>query len=165
MVETLKYIFFFMGIVVAQVLVIDNMQFLGYLSPMIYIYFIISLPVQLPRWVELLIAFGLGITIDIFSDTLGINIFATVFVAFFRHHIISFYTTLEEGYQIVPSFQNFGISSYVKYVVTIVLLHHIALFLIEAFSFVNIFLLIPRIVASSVVTILIILALQLLTRR
>ena len=84
----LQNIFRFILLVLFQVLVLNNIQFLGYINPYLYILFILSLPVQMPRWFLLVLAFILGLSIDIFSNTLGMHAFATVFVAFFREGII-----------------------------------------------------------------------------
>ena len=79
----LKNIFRFIILVLVQVLVLNNIQFLGYINPYIYILFILSLPVRTPRWASLLLAFVLGLTIDIFANTPGMHASA----AELRHHL------------------------------------------------------------------------------
>jgi len=156
----LQNIFNFILLVLVQVLVLNNIQFLGYIDPYLYILFILTLPVQMPRWFLLILAFILGITIDIFSNTPGMHAFATVFIAFFRSGIIKLFTNIEEGNNPTPSFYTFGVSSYIKYVVVMVLIHHATLFLLEAFSFTHFWILLAKIMLSSLVTILLILGIQ-----
>ena len=156
----LQNIFRFVMLVLVQVFVLDNIQFLGYISPMIYILFILSLPVRFPRGVVLILAFLLGLTIDIFNNTIGIHAFATVFAAFIRPTIINMSVSMEEMANPTPSFRTFGVANYVKYVVLIVLFHSIVLFFVESFSFLHLSLLIPKIILSSAVTILVILGIQ-----
>jgi len=156
----LQNIFRFILLVLFQVLVLNNIQFLGYINPYLYILFILALPVQMPRWFLLILAFILGLTIDIFSNTIGMHAFATVFVAFFRNGIIKLFTNIEEGNNPTPSFHTFGVSSYVKYVVVIVLIHHSTLFILEAFSFAHFWIMLPKILLSSLVTIMLILGIQ-----
>ncbi len=153
----LENIFRFILLVLVQVFVLDNIQFLGYVSPMIYVLFLLSLPVRLPGWAQLLLAFGIGLTIDMFSNTMGMHAFASVLTAFARNSVINLFVSSEEISRPTPSFRSFGVSAYIKYIVVLVLLHHSALFLIESFSFINISLLIPKILISSLVTILLIL--------
>ena len=62
----------FILVVLVQVFVLDNIQFLGYVSPMLYILFILSLPVRFPRGGVLLLAFFIGLIIDMFNNTMGI---------------------------------------------------------------------------------------------
>ena len=160
MLVTLQNIFRFILLIVLQIFLLDNIQFLGYITPMIYVLFILSLPVRFPRSLLLLLAFAMGLIIDIFSNTLGIHAFATVFVAFMRNPVINIFTSIDEGNNPTPSFHSFGVGAYVRYVITIVLLHHTTLFLLEAFSLMNVVFLVPKILISSAVTILLILATQ-----
>lgn len=165
MLTVIQNILSFIILVLAQVLALNNIQFLGFINPYIYILFILSLPVKLPHWVTLLLAFVLGLTIDAFSNTMGMHAFATVLAAFSRGGIIKLFTSIEEGSNPVPSFYTFGVGAYIKYVVFMVLLHHTTLFLLEAFSFANIWLIIFKIILSSFVTILLILGIRSFNRK
>jgi len=156
----LQNIFRFILLVLFQVLVLNNIQFLGYINPYLYILFVLSLPFQIPRWFLLILAFTLGISIDIFSNTLGMHAFATVFVAYFRDGIIKLFTNIEEGNNPTPSFYTFGVSAYVKYVIVMVLIHHSTLFILEAFSFTHFWILVTKIILSSLITILLIFGIQ-----
>ncbi|MCE5332798.1 MAG: rod shape-determining protein MreD [Bacteroidales bacterium] len=165
MLTVVQNILSFIILVLVQVLALNNIQFLGFINPYIYILFILSLPVKLPHWVTLLLAFVLGLTIDAFSNTMGMHAFATVLAAFSRNGIIKLFTSIEEGSNPVPSFYTFGVGAYIKYVVFMVLLHHTTLFLLEAFSFANIWLIIFKIILSSFVTILLILGIRSFNRK
>ena len=147
-----------------QVLVLNNIEFLGYVNPFLYILFLLSLPVHTPRWLTLVLAFVLGLTIDAFSNTMGMHAFSTVLAAFFRLAIINLFISIEEGNNPTPSFHTFGLSAYLKYLVLIVLIHHTTLFLLEAFSLLNFWILSTKIILSSLVTILLIVGYQLLNK-
>ena len=161
----LQNIFRFIVLVLLQVLVLNNIQFLGYINPYLYILFILALPVQTPRWLTLLIAFALGITIDMFSNTGGMHASATVLVAFSRNGIINLFTSIDEGNNPTPSFYTFGVSAYVKYVIFMVVIHHTTLFFLEAFSFTHFWIMLAKTILSSFVTILIILGIQSLNNK
>ena len=150
----------FILLVLVQVLALNNIQFLGYINPYIYILFILSLPVRLPQWVTLLLGFLLGITIDAFSNTMGTHAFATVLIAFLRNGIIKLFTSIAEGNNPVPSFYTFGVGAYVKYVILMTLVHHTTLFFLEAFSFSLFWVVFFKVILSSIVTILIILGIR-----
>lgn len=165
MLAVIQNILSFIILVLIQVLALNNIQFLGFINPYIYILFILSLPVKFPRWLSLILAFILGLSIDIFSNTIGIHTFATVLIAFFRNGIIKLFTSIEEGSNPVPSFYSFGVGSYIKYVVFMVLLHHSTLFLLEAFSFNNFWMTVLRILFSSFITILLILGIRSFNRK
>jgi len=140
--------------------VLNNIQFLGYINPYIYILFILSLPVKLPRWFSLLLAFGIGLLIDTFSNTMGMHAFASVLVMYMRDFVIKLFTSIEEGSNPEPSFYTFGVGAYIKYVVVMVIFHHGTLFLLEAFSLANFWTLTLKILFSSIITILLILGIQ-----
>ena len=160
MAVALQNILRFIFLILLQVFILDNIQFMGYINPMIYVLFILSLPVRFPKWALLILAFIMGLIIDVFSNTAGMHSFALVFAAFLRTPVINIFTSLDEGANPTPSFHTFGVSAYVKYVVILVLIHHFILFFIESFSFLHLTLLITKIIFSSTVTILLILVLQ-----
>ena len=160
MAVALQNILRFIFLILLQVFILDNIQFMGYINPMIYVLFILSLPVRFPKWALLILAFIMGFIIDVFSNTAGMHSFALVFAAFLRTPVINIFTSIDEGSNPTPSFHTFGVSAYVKYVVILVLIHHFILFFIESFSFLHLTLLIPKIIISSTVTILLILGLQ-----
>ena len=161
----LQNIIRFILLVLFQVLVLSNIQFLGYINPYLYILIILALPVQMPRWLTLILAFGLGLIIDTFTNTMGLHAFATVLVAFLRNGIIKLFTSIEEGNNPTPSFYSFGVSAYVKYVVVLVLIHHSTLLMLEAFSFVNFGITLIKIILSTAVTVLMILGIQSLSKK
>jgi len=161
----LQNIIRFILLVLFQVLVLSNIQFLGYINPYLYILIILALPVQMPRWLTLILAFGLGLIIDTFTNTMGMHAFATVLVAFLRNGIIKLFTSIEEGNNPTPSFYSFGVSAYVKYVVVLVLIHHSTLLMLEAFSFVNFGITLIKIILSTAVTVLMILGIQSLSKK
>lgn len=156
----LQNIFRFIVLVLVQVYLLDNIQFIGYVNPMIYVLFILSLPARMNRSAMLLLAFALGLTIDMFSDTMGLHTFATVLMAFLRTPIIRIFVSLDEGANPAPSFSTFGVSTYIKYVISMVFVHHTVLFSMESFSLFNLHLLIPKIFISLTVTVLIIFGIQ-----
>ncbi|MFZ4581902.1 MAG: rod shape-determining protein MreD [Paludibacter sp.] len=165
MLTVIQNIILFVVLLLAQVLVLNNIQFLGFVNPYIYILFIISLPVSMPRWLTLLLAFTMGFLIDIFSNTLGMHAAATVLIAYSRSFIIKLFTSIDEGNNPTPSFHTFGVGAYIKYVFVMVFMHHAALFYLEAFSFSHFWLILFKTLLSSTITILIILGLKSMSRR
>ena len=118
MAVALQNILRFIFLILLQVFILDNIQFMGYINPMIYVLFILSLPVRFPKWALLILAFIMGLIIDVFSNTAGMHSFALVFAAFLRTPVINIFTSIDEGSNPTPSFHTFGVSAYVKYVVS-----------------------------------------------
>jgi len=89
----LKNIGRFVFLILFQVLILNNIQFSGYINPYFYIYFILLLPFETPRWLLLLSAFLLGLSLDAFTNTFGLNASACVLMAFARPFVISAIST------------------------------------------------------------------------
>ena len=156
-----KYALMFIGLVLVQVLILNNIQFSGLINPYIYILFILLLPFTIPGYLLLGISFLLGFSIDIFNNTPGIHAGATVLLGFLRPGIarlISSREIIEKGS--IPNMPQLGFASFIKYTVISVLVHHFFLFFAEAFSFRGFFETLLRFILSSIFSILIILASQ-----
>lgn len=156
-----KYVIMFVVLVLIQVLIMNNIQFSGFVNPYIYILFILLLPFTIPGYLLLGLSFLLGISIDIFNNTPGVHAGATVLLGFLRPGIASLISSreiIEKGN--TPNMKQLGFASFLKYTVIAVLVHHLFLFYAEAFSFVGFFHTLLRAVLSSVFSIVIILASQ-----
>ncbi|MFZ2285617.1 MAG: rod shape-determining protein MreD [Bacteroidales bacterium] len=149
----LKYSGTFLILMVLQLLIFNNIEFSGYVNPYIYVMFILVLPVAIPSWILLILAFLTGFVIDLFSGTIGVHAFATVMAGFVRPWVLSFNVTAEASEpDMSPSSYRSGFRWFLIYVVTIVLIHHLALFFVEVFSFRNFFHILLRVLISTAVT-------------
>ena len=147
-----------MLLVLIQILVLNNVHLFGYATPFLYIYLILMMNIDVSRSALLLWAFALGLCIDIFTNTLGMNAMATVFLAFVRPYIVNAYLPRDAFESLEPSFHTLGVANYIKYITLCVLIHHTLLLMVEYFTFVGIVQTLLRIVFSSLLTIVLILA-------
>lgn len=159
------YIFLFVFVVLMQVLIMNNIQFSGYLNPYFYVLLILILPINIPRYILLVFGFILGITIDVFSNTPGIHASSTVFIAYVRPYVINTANVDEQDRIMIPSVSNIGIGWFARYAGILILLHHIFLFYIEVFSFNGFFLTLFRGFFSSIFTFVFIIISQFLIFR
>ena len=155
MIKIVRYIILFIVIVLVQLLVCNNIQFSGYVNPYVYILFILVLPVQIQTWLMLLIAFVLGFVIDVFCDTMGLHIFATVAAAFVRPFVLSIVAP-RDGYDpmLDLSMHSYGIKWYLTYSSIIVFVHHFLLFYMEVFRLSNFFGTLLRVILSSIISLI-----------
>lgn len=140
--DFIKYGLYFLVLVLAQVLVLNNVQLSGYINPYAYVLFILVLPFETPGWLLLISAFALGFTIDIFPQgiageggTLGIHTASSVLAAFIRPGVLNWINArgeYESG--TIPSARDYGFTWYFLYTLIIVGVHHFALFYLEDFS-------------------------------
>ncbi|MBN1924414.1 MAG: rod shape-determining protein MreD [Prolixibacteraceae bacterium] len=159
------YIVFFIVVVLIQILFLNKLQFNGFLIPYFYVLFIMLMPVNIPRAMLLVLAFILGISIDIFSSTPGIHASATVLIAFIRPFMIDTSGIEDQEKGMIPSIQNFGFLWFLKYAVVLIIIHHFFLFFIEVFSFKAFFFTLLRSVLSSIFTLVLIVISQFLIYR
>ena len=164
--ETVLSIFRFILLIVLQIFVLNNIQFSGFVNPYLYVLFILLLPFETPGWLILLSAFVLGFVIDVASTTIGYHIIATVFMAYFRVHLLRFIAP-HDGYEtgMSPTIQSLGITWFLKYAIILTVAHHFVLFWIEAFRISDLLPATLRALASSIFTIILIVIYQFLAIR
>lgn len=150
----------------AQVIVFNHICLFGVALPLVLIYIIVKLPVSLNvNWV-MTIGFFMGILVDIFSDTQGMNALACTVLSAIRMPILRLYFPREdEMTQPVPSSRSLTSATFMKYAFSLSLLYCILFFVIEAFSFFDFVRLLTKIVSSAVLTFIIIIAIDSLTSR
>ena len=149
----------FIGLVLLQVLILNNVHIAGYATPFLYIYFILKFNSGTSRNELMLWAF-FGLTIDVFSDTPGMNAAATVLLAFLRPSLLRLFTPRDNQDNLVPSFKSMGITPFLKYTTASVFIHSLALLSIEFFSFSGIWLLLLRVALCTVLTVTCIVAVE-----
>lgn len=157
----IQFSILFIVLVLLQAMVFNNICLFNVAVPFVFIYFIVYLPLTLStNWV-LTLAFLAGLSVDIFANTQGMNALACTIIAMSRHSILHFYFPREDELSIPePSIRSLGQEIYMKYLFTVVLLYCTTIFLIEAFSFFDIWRLLLRIVCSTLLTFFLLLGLD-----
>ena len=156
-----RYIFYFTLYILIQVLILSNISFLGFINPYLYILFIITLPSTVTRDATLLIAFVMGLSVDIFTGTLGFNAFATVAVAYIKPFFQKAFGPREEHDFLIPSFQTYGVGMFLQYCVSLVFIHHLLFFIVESASLFRLEEVILKTICSVIFTMLIVISMQL----
>lgn len=158
--------FRFIFLVLLQALLLNRIDLLGHVNPYLYILFIVLLPFETPRWLLLVSAFLLGFCIDIFMKTMGMNMAATVFIAWMRPGLVTALSRnrdIEPGMK--PGIRDFGFRWFFVYSGVLVLVHHILVFLLEAFKLSNFFSTMKNALLSAALTLLLIIISQYLFGR
>ena len=124
----------FICLVLLQVLILNNVHIAGYATPFLYIYLILKFESDVSRNTLMLWAFFLGLTVDVFSDTPGMNAAASTFLAFVRHGLLRMQTLRGMTEDYAPGMRTMGTSPFLRYVISCVFIHITLLHLIDAFS-------------------------------
>ncbi|MDR1707522.1 rod shape-determining protein MreD [Dysgonomonas sp.] len=157
--NTLKYIVLFIMLVLIQVLILNRISLFGYGIPFVYIYFVLKLPLGCNRGLAAFSGFLIGFTIDLFCNTPGLNAAATTMIGFVCRPVQKLFFTVDDYNDQMPSISSLG-SAYVKYMLLLVLVHHVFLISVESFSYFNPQILLLRIVISVLLTSLLLFAFE-----
>lgn len=165
-INLLKYSLVFVVSVLLQVLIFDNILIARVIAPFFYILFILLLPFNTPRALLVFLSFILGLIIDTFTNTPGVHASASLLIGFIRPgvlHLISSRETLESVS--APRVESMGFGWFAGYASILVIIHHLLLFFIEAFTFDGVLITLLRVILSSVLSIGLILLSQFLIFR
>ena len=144
----------FILLVLAQSLVLNNINFLGYINPYIYILFIILFPIKNNRMLFIFLSFLLGLSVDLFLDSGGVHAAACVTMAYVRPLILKFSFGMIYEHQTIK-FSNTEFGQRLTYFSIIIFIHHLLLFSLEIFNASNILLILKKTLFSGIFTILI----------
>lgn len=152
--KSLKLFFLFFFLLTLQVIILNNINFLGYINPYLYIAFVFFYPLKENKFPILITSFLLGICVDFFTDSGGIHAFSIVTIAYFRLFYIKLYFK-----KVVADFAFFDLltepfGKVFNYIVTLTIIHHFILFSFVNFSFQNLSFVLLNTLYSSIFTLI-----------
>ena len=150
--EWIKIIFKALIIVVLQVVLFDRLQIQGWGYPMIYTLLLLSLPIQVPRWAEMLIGLLVGLIIDICNSSMGVHMAACIAMSYLRPILLKKSVQDIERIKGEITIHSIGVVEYIKCAVILIFIHHLMVFALEAWSLQNWWMLLLQIVFSSILT-------------
>ncbi len=154
MYRVLEYALFFVTLLLLQVFLFNNLNLSVYINPLVYVAFVLLLPMELaPVWV-LALGFAMGAATDVMTGMAGLNTIATLVTAFGRRQMMMLMIgkeTVGEGG--IPCSARIGTSKFVRYVSLAVLLHCLVFFTFEALTFSYFHLTLLKTVLSSAITV------------
>ncbi|MBD5200725.1 MAG: rod shape-determining protein MreD [Bacteroidales bacterium] len=125
----------FIVLVLLQVLIFNHVVLFHVAVPIIFIYFIIRVPTGLSANLLVSLSFLLGLVIDIFSDTLGVNALSCTLLAALKKPVFYAYVQRDDLVKdITPSISRLGVFTYSKYLLTMTAIYCALTFTIEYFS-------------------------------
>lgn len=144
--------------ILIQMLLFNRLWLFGVCHPYIYILFLLSLPIRIPRWVEMLIGAATGLVMDCICSSPGVHMAACTLISFFRPMMVK--ALVQEPDRVVQDISSavIGRTEYLKLIVLIILIHHTAVFMLDAWSLAAMWITLLRIVLSSALTFLLIFA-------
>ena len=140
--KSLLYIAAFVVLVLLQIFLIDNIALSVYFHPLVYVAFVIMLPLDMkPVWV-LLCSTLMGLTIDTLTGMAGINVMATAAVG-----------RSTDATDTIPALHRLSTKHLAWFIVLVVVLHSVIYFFMESLSLSNALHTLVRLVVSDIVAI------------
>ena len=135
--------------------------------PLLYPLFILLLPFETPVYLLLIIGFITGLTMDSLMNTGGMHAAATVLLAYLRTNALNALLPrpLEEYPAQEPGVKNLGWAPFLTYAGFLILIHHAAYFCLEFWGFTNALMLLLKILASAMTSMLFVVGYLLLFTR
>lgn len=149
-----RYILLWLACMAAQIFFFDHLLLSVWLNPLVYVAFILLLPLETPP--AAVLGYGLltGLAADLLTGAGGLNTLATLPAAYLRRPLIEWLDGRDGQHDNgVPSRYRLGNVFYFSYVATLVVLHHTIFFAFESLSWVQLPYTLLRIVSSAAVTI------------
>jgi len=143
----------FVVLVLAQAMLFNHVNFLGYVNPYPYILFILLFPVKNNRTLFVFLSFMLGLFVDLFSDSGGVHAAACVTIAFIRPPVLKFSFGMIYEHQSIK-FNNTEFGNRLIYFSVLTVIHHFVMYSLEVFNISNIILILQKTLFSSIFTII-----------
>ncbi len=159
----LKYSLIFIVVVLLQVLVLNHILILRMISPYFYLIFLLLLPFDTPRAMLIFLGFILGLAVDAFSNTLGVHTAVCVLIGFIRPGVLNKISTRETRESVTaPRISTMSLNWFINYAAIFVTIHHLLLFMLEAFTFQGILFTLARAILSGILSVILIVISQFL---
>lgn len=152
-------------VMVLQVLLFNQLQLWGVCHPYIYVLCLLMMPITLPHSMDMLIGAVVGLIMDIFCNSLGIHTAACILLMFIRPYLLGVIVNDKDRLNEQISLRAVGMEVFAKYVVILVLLHHMTVFLLAAWSWTHIGFVLLETLVSGIITISLIIGYNMLKYR
>ena len=160
----MKNLKLFFGALIIQIFILNNIQLSGYINPYYYIVFILYFPTKSTKSTILLLSFTMGFIMDIFCYSYGTHAFASVLIAYLKilwTSKLNYSKDSEELFEI----NNLSMNRFIIVSIYFIFIHHFTLFFLESFSFKELFLVIQTTLASSILTLMLVVIHKFLTNK
>jgi hypothetical protein len=162
--NSLQHIIWVVGLLISQVFIIDVVDlgtYSSYFTPLIFSFIIFKRRLETSMPELLIYAFIMGFLIDVFRNTIGLNMSVMLLITIFRTRFLYLISAREDFDDNVElNLFNIGLLRYLIYFGTVLFTHHFLFFLLEQFSFVNFFALVFKSLINSIIALVLIAFLQ-----
>lgn len=157
----ISYIFLFVILVLVQVLLLNHIVLFNSAVCLIFIYFLVKLPINLSPNILLTLGFFLGLTVDMLSDTPGLNALCCTILSSLKKPVFYAYEQHDDKMRnIIPSISTMGLMNFSKYTFSLSAIYCLLAFFVEFVNFTDIVQILIKAGGSTLFTFFLILALD-----
>jgi rod shape-determining protein MreD len=142
----------FVFVALMQILFLNRISLFGYVTPLFYIWLIVRFDSYMKRTSMLLWAFSLGLVMDMFSGTPGLNAASATFLAMVQPGIVKMFVQTERYEQLFPSSATMGGRPFAGYLLLMTVLHHTTYFLLRSIPLGDWSVLVLKVIFSTLLT-------------
>lgn len=147
----------YVAVMLLQVLLFDQLQLWGACHPYIYILCLLMMPITLPHIADMLIGAAAGLIMDVFCNSIGIHMASCIMLMFIRPYLLGGIVNDKDRLNEQISLRTLGLEAMIRYVAILVIVHHLMVFSLAAWSWSHIGFVLLETAVSSFITILVIL--------
>lgn len=156
-----SYILLFVILVLVQALLMNHIVLFSSAVCFIFIYFLIKLPINLSANLVLTLGFVLGLTVDMFSDTPGLNALCCTILASLKRPVFFAYEQHDDkNRNVAPSIGTMGFFNFSKYIFSMAAIYCLLSFFVEFIEFTDIVGILIKAGSSTLFTFLVMLAID-----
>lgn len=150
----------FVVLLLVQVLILNRVWLFNVATPLLYVYFVVSFPRNSAKGEVLAWSFALGLMVDLFSNTPGMASGTMTLVALLQPYLLELYVPRDSAENLEVTSATLGRSKFLTFSTILTLLYCLVFFILEAFNFIEWQLWLLRAVCSTVLTMVLMLAID-----
>ncbi len=153
----IRYTILFLVVTLLQCLVFNQVQISIWLNPLVYVAFVMLLPMRTAPIVVLLCGLLAGVSMDVVSGLAGVNTIASLFTAYSRPLMLK----LIVGKDVyadggVPAPRVIGLNKFVVYATLFVLIQNLLYFSLEAMTLSYFYLILLKVLLNGAISVLLV---------
>jgi rod shape-determining protein MreD len=159
-IEFFKRLGWFVVLCLVQVLILNHIHLFDIAIPLLYVYFTITFRRGIPKWIILLWSFALGLAVDVFSNTPGLASGSMTLLAAIQPYLLELFVPRDSAENLEVSIHTLGVGKFIVFSAILLMVYCLVFFALEAFSFYNWEYWLVCVGASSLLTFVLIMAIE-----
>lgn len=155
-----RNIVFVIVLLLVQTLVLNHVRLFGCATPLLFVYFALTMRRDQPRWASLLWCFTVGLLVDIFSNTPGVASASMTLTGLLQPYLLNLFAPRDSADDLRPSPLTLSPGKYANYAIILIVVFTLTFFSLEAFNFYNWMQWLSNFGGSAVLTVVLILVIE-----